>query len=281
MNGNRSSKDAVENQPKKALGQHFLQNAQAIDRIISQANLENSDRVLEIGPGKGALTLPLAKYVREVIAVEKDPRLVSFLKNRLSQKKIENVTIIHQDILQFDLGQVGAPFSDRFMVIGNLPYNISTPLLDKLTAHRDRLKKAVLMFQWEIGQRLTALPGNKSYGAMTVLVQYCAKTRGLFKVSRQFFFPKPQVDAMVLELDFENPHANQASDEHRFKQVVRGAFAHRRKTLLNSLGISHPSLDRERLLNSIQECCLDPGARAETLNIDDFVCLADAIDVDT
>jgi len=274
---NRSSEAASGFLPKKSLGQHFLRDPQIIHQIIACARFQVSDLVLEVGPGQGALTLPLARSVGHVFGVEKDKQLIRLLKKKLSREGIPNVTLINRDILEWDFREIDLSPSTGIKVIGNLPYNISTPFLGKLIDNRTRVSRAVLMFQLEIGKRLTALPGNKAYGAMTVLVQYHACTTGLLEVSKNAFFPKPKVDSMILEMDFERPHPKRAVDEAVFRKVVKGAFAHRRKTLLNSLKAFYPFLDREMLLRKIQQCGIDPGRRAETLEIDEFLYLASAI----
>jgi 16S rRNA (adenine1518-N6/adenine1519-N6)-dimethyltransferase len=264
--------------PKKSLGQHFLQDPRIIQDIIDCAKFRTYDRIVEIGPGKGALTLPLARRVDHVVAIEKDAQLIHMLGEKLSGQGVSNVTLINGDILEWDFKEIARFPATKIKVIGNLPYNISTPFLEKLIENRNHVSKAILMFQLEIGKRLTASPNNKSYGAMTVLVQYHAQARGLFEVSKASFFPKPRVDSMVLELDFEKPHPRRAVDEDKFRGVVKGAFSHRRKTLLNSLKRFFPFHDSEMILQGIRKCGVDPKARAETLSIDDFVCLAGALE---
>ncbi len=267
--------------PKKSLGQHFLHNPQIVLQMISGARFQKSDVVMEIGPGKGALTIPLSRAVGQVIAVEKDAELIVWLKERLLKEGISNVTVVHEDILKYDFEQLELPGIGKLKIMGNLPYNISSPFLEKLIKNRHRVNKAVLMFQLEIGRRLAALPGNKSYGAMTVMIQYHAKVSRMFAVSKKAFFPVPKVDSMVLELDFDRPHPNRAADEANFRRLVKGAFSHRRKTLFNSLRSLYPSLNHEKILLGIENCGVDSRARAETLGMDQFICLAEAIDIDT
>jgi len=276
---NRSSIHALRFHPKKRLGQHFLFNPRIIQKILSSARFGRTDPVLEIGPGKGALTLPLAGLVGQVVAVEKDEQLVGLLQEKLAGEGITNVTLVNCDILKWDFRNIALSPSSRLYVIGNLPYNISTPFLEKLIENRAYVNRAVLMFQLEIAKRLTALPGNRTYGAMTVLVQYYAQTTGLFEVSRNAFYPKPKVDSMVLELDFERPHPTRAIDETNFRKVVKGAFAHRRKTLLNSLKDQYAFMDREVLSAKLEACGIDPGRRAESLQIDDFLRLASVLNL--
>jgi len=262
---------------KKRLGQHFLVDPEIIHRIVALAGFQDSDRVLEIGPGQGALTLPLARTVGHVVAVEKDAHLVHALQTRLNRAGITNVTLINHDILTWDFCNLRSPSSARILVIGNLPYNISSPVLEKLIENRELIRRAVLMFQLEVAKRLTASPGGKAYGAMTLWVKYHAHSRPLFEVSKDAFNPKPKVNSMVIELDFERPHPGRLfNNERYFKKIVKGAFAHRRKTMVNSLKGMSPTLDREILLEVMKKCGIDPGRRAETLDIDEFLCLTSA-----
>ncbi len=263
--------------PKKRLGQHFLLDPGVIRKIIACAGFQPVDSVVEIGPGKGALTLPMARLVRRAFAIEKDELLVRFLDKKLLREGITNVMLLHHDVLKWDFGELPLSSSTKIKVIGNLPYNISTPFLEKLIENRSHVNRAILMFQLEIGKRLTASPCHKAYGAMSVLVQYHAHATNLLEVSRGSFYPKPKVDSMVLELDFERPHPRRAVDEDKFRKVVKGAFSHRRKTLLNSLKRSFPFIDPGTLLRKLDACGINPGNRAETLTIDDFVCLSSTL----
>ncbi|MCP4681519.1 MAG: ribosomal RNA small subunit methyltransferase A [Desulfobacterales bacterium] len=260
--------------PKKSLGQHFLADHGIIQEIIGLTGFQISDIVLEIGPGKGALTLPLARSVGHVVAVEKDTQLSNQKKKKLSDAGITNVTLVNKDILKFDFRDIPRPPSAKIHVIGNLPYNISSPFLEKLVENRPFVKRAVLMFQLEVALRLTASPGRKIYGAMTLLLQYYARATPLLEVPKKAFYPIPKVDSMLIELDFERPYPERAGCEDRLKKVIKGAFAHRRKTLLNSLKGHNPSWNREILLEAIEKCGIDPKRRAETLDMDEFLCLA-------
>ena len=263
--------------PRKRLGQHFLVDSEIVRQIIARAGFEMSDRVLEIGPGLGALTLPLAQSVAHIVAVEKDTRLAALLKKKLTRTGVTNVTVVNHDILTFDIKDMRGNSSERLSIIGNLPYNISSPLLEKLTENRHLIGRAVLMFQLEVAKRIIAPPGGKTYGAMTLLVQYHALPTVLLEVSKHAFRPRPKVDSMVLELDFERPYPERTRHEDDFKKVVRGAFAHRRKTILNSLEGFSLSWSREVLLEAMKKCHIDPGRRAETLNMNDFLCLTSVL----
>jgi 16S rRNA (adenine1518-N6/adenine1519-N6)-dimethyltransferase len=266
--------------PDKRLGQHFLVDPKIPDRIIALAGFKPSDVVVEIGPGRGALTLPLSKTVSRIVAVEKDPRLADRLQKRLLHLGIRNVTLVCEDILRFDPEAIPLPPDEKVQVLGNLPYNISSPVLENLIRRRERLGRAVLMFQREVAERLTAVPCTKGYGAMTLLIRYHARTTPLLPVSRNAFYPVPKVDSMVVELDFGQPYPSAGVGERDFRNTVKGAFAHRRKTLLNSLKGFFPGWTPDVLLRSMADCRIDPGRRAETLDMDAFLCLASILGVD-
>ncbi len=263
--------------PKKRLGQHFLTRAAIIQDILHACRFGPDDTVLEIGPGKGALTIPLASMVSHIYAVEKDADLIELLSLKIARAGLSNITLIHGDILRFDLAGIAPAHSPKIGVIGNLPYNISSPCLEKLMRHRSAITHAILMFQREVASRLSALPGEKAYGAMTVLVRYYAKIIPLITVPRNAFFPRPKVDSTVLEINFDSPYPRSAGNETVFPKVVKGAFSHRRKTLLNSLKRYFPFLHEEELRRCLEGCGIDPRRRAETLCMDEFLCMADKL----
>ena len=260
--------------PKKSLGQHFLRDPLIIQRILAGAKFRRGSTVLEIGAGLGALTLPLAALVRQVIAVEKDETLAKKLGAALSRERIDNVTLIREDILKLDLARIS---EETIEVIGNIPYNISTPLIEKLILTRARIPRAILTLQHELAGRLTASPGNKQYGALTVLIQFHAHLSTLLEIPKQAFYPKPKVSSTVVQFDFSKPYPRRPDHEGFFKKVVRASFAHRRKTLFNSLRGTFPSWEAQTLLNALHQCAIDPQRRAETLSLDDFFNLTAAL----
>jgi 16S rRNA (adenine1518-N6/adenine1519-N6)-dimethyltransferase len=263
--------------PDKRLGQHFLRDRSVISEIIERSGFLDTDNVLEIGPGLGALTIPLSGSVSRIVAVEKDGRLAETLSKRLAQEGIKNVTLINDDILRVDLERFFLPAENRIRAIGNLPYNISSPFLDVLFRYRHIIRNAVLMFQYEFAERLLASPGGKDYGALTVLVRYSAATSPLIHVSREAFYPSPKVGSMVIKIDLERPYERRADDEGFFSSVVKASFAHRRKTILNSLGGTLIAWDSSTIKGALTSCGIDPVRRAETLDIDEFINLADTL----
>jgi 16S rRNA (adenine1518-N6/adenine1519-N6)-dimethyltransferase len=258
--------------PKKSLGQHFLRDPLAIERILDEAKFDRSATVLEIGPGLGALTFPLSSRVQQVIAVEKDERLVEKFRSGFAREGISNVTLIHEDVLKLDMTRLS---EQRIEVIGNIPYNISSPLIEKLIRNRELISRAILTLQHELAARLTASPGNKQYGGLTVLIQYHAHLSSLLEIPRQAFFPKPKVSSTVVQFDFSRPYPRRVDPEDFFKKVVRASFAHRRKTLLNSLRGTFPAWDVQGLLHAMERCAINPQRRAETLNMGDFLNLTE------
>jgi len=249
--------------PRKHLGQHFLQDRGITGKIIAQARLDNEDVVLEVGSGLGALTIPALPLISHLIAVEKDPGLAGILKERVPAEEEHKITFVVGDILKVPFEEVSNRFHRKIKVLGNLPYNISSPFLEKLVINREYVRTAILMFQYEFARRLTAGPCTKDYGALSVIMQYHARLSPLIKVKRDAFYPKPKVDSMVVEL--------------LFQRIAKAAFSHRRKTILNSLERGMVSLPRETLDEALRKCLIDPKRRAETLTVDDYIRLTAAL----
>jgi len=262
--------------PRKRFGQHFLKNPGAIRRIIAAARLSTDDVVVEIGPGMGALTVALAASCGKVLAVELDRDLAPLLEAKLADGRISNVAVIQQDILRFDFAsQAREHGGKKLKVLGNLPYNISTPLLFRLIEARGAIGVAVLMFQREVAQRIVARPGGKEYGALSVLVQYSASVETVMDLDPGDFKPPPKVRSRVVRLTFLDEPQVAARDEDWFRKVVKASFAHRRKTLANAL----KSLDiaPEVLLPVLEGMGLGPKVRGEKLNLKQFVALSDGL----
>jgi 16S rRNA (adenine1518-N6/adenine1519-N6)-dimethyltransferase len=260
--------------PKKRLGQHFLRDRGVIQKIIDRAGFLPSDHVLEIGAGLGELTIPLAARVRKITAVEKDPQLTDMLEERLFHARINNVSLINEDILRLDLEGIRGHSQEKIKAIGNLPYNISSPFLEKLITNRHIISRAVLMFQYELARRLLSGPGNKEYGAITVMTQYNAAVSPLFEVAKEAFYPRPKVGSMLIVIDMEREYPVRAKDNAQFKRIVKAAFSHRRKTVLNSLKGTLTSYGGEAISEALNRSGIDPRRRAETIDIDSFLRLA-------
>jgi len=263
--------------PKKQLGQNFLTDANMAQAIVNYAGLSSDDLVLEIGAGLGSLTLPLARQVRKVIAVEKDHRLVELLNTELMAAGFDNVILKEKDILKLDIPSLARSEKKDLIVVGNVPYNISSQIMVEIIKARACIKKSVLMFQKELAQRISAQPGSKAYGRLSVMVQYCARVRVLTEVKATLFFPKPNIDSLVIGIDFDPDAEKQVTDEAFFFQVIKAAFSKRRKTLRNALAGFMPEFDANASAKALEGAGIDPVRRAETLTKDEFVRLSNHI----
>lgn len=266
---------------KKGLGQHFLCDGNVLDKILAAAELSSNDLVIEPGAGFGTLTLALAARAGRVIAVELDPRLVEVLRANLAGSGLTNVEVLQRDFLELDLAGLiasrrAALGLARAKVVGNLPYQIASPILEMLLAARAHLSSAVLMVQRELAERLVAPPGPRA-SALGVQLQAVADVKLIAKVSRTVFFPPPEVDSALTKLDFlARPRIE--AEEELFSRVVRAAFNLRRKTIKQAL-IRSPflRLPEEVALTALKEAQLEPRRRGESLSLEEFDRLAQAI----
>lgn len=263
---------------RKQLGQNFLTQAAAAQKIVSRAGLAREDTVVEIGAGLGALTIPLARQVKKVYAIEKDRRLVELLRTELRVADLSNVEILAQDFLLTDLDQLNRESGQHLVVCGNLPYNISSQILVRLIETRRVIKRAILMFQKELAQRLTAPPGVKAYGRISVMLQYCADVRALALLEAAHFHPSPKVASQVLAIEFRTHQTYPDHNEDFLFRVIKAAFANRRKTLRNSLSAGGLGINSKMARNALAQAGIDHGRRAETLTPAEFVDLAVRLD---
>ncbi|MBW1991075.1 MAG: ribosomal RNA small subunit methyltransferase A [Deltaproteobacteria bacterium] len=263
--------------PKKSLGQHFLIHTHQARRIIQALALTPQDTVVEIGPGLGALTVLLAEQAREVVALEVDRTLAAYLSRELFAAT-PKVRIIQEDVLKFDLLRLCRETGQPLKLVGNLPYHITSPLLFKLMEEKEALSLAVLMVQEEVGHRLLAGPGSRDYGILSILAQYHFCLSRLFSLGPGNFYPSPQVNSVVLKLEPASPEPR-AWDEGTLHRVVKLAFSRRRKTLKNTLAgqAAALGLSPEQALDLMLEAGIDPGHRAETLEVAQFVDLSNRI----
>ncbi|MBI5416182.1 MAG: ribosomal RNA small subunit methyltransferase A [Candidatus Omnitrophica bacterium] len=250
--------------PKKSLGQNFLINPRIRQRIIEACELQPDDVVLEIGPGMGVLTRPLSAAVKHVLAIEKDNFLAPQLEKEFAGT---NVTVEHADVLKYPFEQLSAPMK----VVGNLPYNIATPIIEKVLAFRRKFPVFYLTVQLEYGNRIVAKPGSKDYGSLSCFVQYYAQTEKLFKIPPSAFSPAPKVNSCFLSLRMRLEPAAKARDEEFLFKLIRTCFSQRRKTLKNSLAVIYGKGETEELLRKFD---IDPMLRAEDLSLEDYVRLA-------
>lgn len=264
---------------KKSLGQNFLVDRNILEKIVITAKITKATGVIEIGPGFGALTERLAQHAEKVVAFEIDERLLPILEETLAKE--QNVTIIHSDILKADLH---ATVNEHFepgqdvMIVANLPYYVTTPILMKLLENHLPIRGIVCMIQKEVAERISAKPNSKDYGSLSIAVQYFAHVETSFIVPNTVFIPKPNVESAVISLTLHEKKPVQVIDESLFFDVVRAAFAQRRKTLVNNIAknLSH-SLSKELIEKILVELGIDPKRRGETLSIQEFAALSDAI----
>lgn len=252
---------SVRHRPKRSLGQNFLIDKRTIQKIINVCGLNSQDVVLEIGPGQGALTALIAESVKKLIAVEKDHDLAAALSINSSSNNIE---IMCGDILEFDWEKIGMDVK----VIGNLPYNVATPIIEKIIQHRRRIKESYIMLQLEHANRLVAKPCSKEYGSLSCFVQYYADVKKMFTIKNTCFNPKPKVDSCFLLLRPLDKARLGCLDEDLLFRVIRAAFNYRRKTLLNSLGLLYKKDSVERLLARAK---ISSKRRAEELSLEEYV----------
>jgi 16S rRNA (adenine1518-N6/adenine1519-N6)-dimethyltransferase len=265
--------------PAKGLGQHFLIHQATADKIAASINPGPGDVVVEIGAGLGALTLPLSKSGASVIAVEIDSELATFLRKELEKRNGKGVKIECMDILELDLIGLYDQFQRKMKIIGNLPYNISSPVLFKLMEAADYLKEAVLMLQDEVAERVLAGPGNRDYGILSVIVAYHSERRRLMRVKPSQFHPPPKVDSQVLSLSFRDCPLTPQVEPSWLVQTVKAAFSHRRKTLRNSLLASKlGNLTPDCVSKVLKEASIEGSRRAESLSLEDFLRLAKGLE---
>ncbi|MDQ6595379.1 16S rRNA (adenine(1518)-N(6)/adenine(1519)-N(6))-dimethyltransferase RsmA [Bacillus salipaludis] len=265
---------------KKSLGQNFLIDTNILKKIVEFANITEDTGTIEIGPGIGALTEQLARSSNKVVAFEIDQRLLPILKDTLDP--YSNVKVIHQDVLKADVKEV---IKDEFqtiddlMVVANLPYYVTTPIIMKILEEHLPIRGIVVMLQKEVADRISASPGTKDYGSLSIAVQYYTEAETVMIVPKTVFVPQPNVDSAVIRLTRRTTPAVTVKDEGFFFQVTRASFAQRRKTLLNNLTSQLPDgkQKKEQILEALGGCGVDPTRRGETLSLEEFGRLSDAL----
>lgn len=251
---------------KKKLGQHFLIDKNIIRKIVQAFNPSENDLILEIGPGNGALTEELIKRSKNLILVEIDKDLIEELSS-----KFLGIKIINKDILECDFSKDF--FDSKFRVIGNLPYYITSQILFKIFDSYKNIYDVLIMIQKEVAQRIIASKGTKDYGILSVFTQFYTEPKILFNVSKNVFYPKPEVDSSIIHLKMKSNIDLNDDEEKFFRQVVKTAFNQRRKTLKNSLQNLFLNAE-ETLREKFFQLPFDFSKRAEELSIDEFIYLA-------
>ena len=261
--------------PRKRFGQHFLSQPGTAERIVDAAELGLEDEVVEVGPGLGALTRFVAPRVKRLYLVELDRDLAEYLRRQLADSA-PHVTVYEQDVLSFDFVALHRMSGAPLVVVGNLPYNISSPLVFRLFEALGAVDRAVFMVQKEVGDRLAAVPGSKDYGVLSVLLGIYARVSPLFSVGPGQFYPPPKVDSLVLKITFRPDPLAPPSELGSIRSVVNAAFQQRRKTVANALK-SFVKGSKDRIDGMLMEVGVDPMQRPETLSPEQYVRIAAAI----
>lgn len=265
---------------KKSLGQNFLIDPNVLHNIVSHADLTKESAAIEIGPGIGALTEHLARTAGHVVAFEIDQRLLPVLEDTLSP--YDNVDIIHSDVLKANVSDMMkeklAGYQD-VMVVANLPYYVTTPILIKLLMEKLPIRGMIVMMQKEVADRITAKPSTKAYGSLSIAIQYYMKAEIAMTVPKSVFIPQPNVDSAVIKLTrYDTPPVSVLDEDFLFF-VSRSSFAQRRKTIINNLQsqLPHGKEKKDLILAALAEANIDPTRRGETLSIQEFGKLANLL----
>ena len=260
----------------KSLGQNFLTDKNIIDQILEGSGITGDDLVIEIGPGIGVITRDAAQVAHKVIAIEIDTNLIPILNWTLGD--LENVEIVNQDVLKTQLNDLIAKesFPGVVRVVGNLPYYITTPIIMKLLEDQVPAASITVMMQKEVADRLTAKPGTKDFGAISLMVEYFAEAKEIVKVPRTVFVPQPNVDSTVLRLDIRDEKPVKVEDEEFLFKVIKAGFGQRRKTLSNALSVLK-GYDKATILRCLEEAGIDPVRRGETLSLEEYARLSDVL----
>ena len=256
--------------PRKKLGQSFLVDVNTIQKIAAAGRFSSDDIVVEIGAGIGVLTKDIAQVAKRVIAVEIDPQLVKILHDQFDE--CSNVEIHSCDILKFDISSISNNYNAKVNVIGNIPYNISSPVIFHLLSSRSAISCFTLMLQKEVVQRLVSLPDNKNYGVPSVLLQMYADVERLFDVSADCFYPRPKVESSIIQGKFREKPLFDLTDEAFFRRLVKASFAQRRKMLTNNLKNAKflEEFSALELKDALDKAGIDGKRRGETLSLQEF-----------
>lgn len=267
--GGRALRDLLADhgvKPRRQLGQNFVTDPNTIHKVVQVAGIGPGDDVLEIGAGAGSLTLGLASAAHRVVAVETDPALIEVLGEVLAG--VPNVDVVRGDATALDLASIEAS-----CLVANLPYNIAATVIVRVLEEAPQIRRLTVMVQREVGERLAAVPGSRTYGATSALVAYWARARVAARIGRGSFFPTPEVESVLVALD---RHPPLEADPSAYKRVVRAAFVQRRKTLRNSLaGLFGSPAGAE---SALAEAGIEPAARAEQVDAAGFARLAACLD---
>ncbi|OJG75431.1 ribosomal RNA small subunit methyltransferase A [Enterococcus quebecensis] len=266
---------------KKSLGQNFLTEPNILRKIVETAGIDTKTNVVEVGPGIGALTEQLAKNAAQVLAFEIDDRLIPVLEDTMSPYK--NVTVVHNDVLKADLvGTTKEVFEEDLpiKVVANLPYYITTPIMMHFLESDLEVEEMIVMMQKEVADRISAKPGTKAYGSLSIAVQYFMEASIAFIVPKTVFIPQPNVDSAIIKLTKRDKPAVEVTNEKEFFKLTKASFQLRRKTLWNNLTHFYGKDDQTKawLTESLTESEIDPSRRGETLSLEEFGRLSNVLE---
>jgi 16S rRNA (adenine1518-N6/adenine1519-N6)-dimethyltransferase len=265
---------------KKSLGQNFLIDTNILNNIVDHAEITPESGVIEIGAGIGALTEQLAKRCKKVLAFEIDQRLLPILEDTLSP--YPHVSVVHQDFLKADVHQAIETYLQEvkdIAIVANLPYYVTTPIIMKCLEDHLPFRSMVIMMQKEVGSRITAKPGTKDYGSLSIAIQYYTTAEIVMNVPKTVFIPQPNVDSAVVKLTKRDQPVVAVKDEQFFFNIVKFSFAQRRKTILNNLvsQLENGKEKKARIMAALEKAEIDPTRRGETLTIEEFAKLSDGL----
>jgi 16S rRNA (adenine1518-N6/adenine1519-N6)-dimethyltransferase len=261
--------------PLKRFGENYLIDGNIKDKIIAEACLSKDDIVLEIGPGLGALTIDIAESGAKIFAVEKDRKAFAILAD-IAGERFPGLDLVNSDILKFNPQSLRT--RKKIKVVGNLPYYITTPILEYLIANKSRIISALVVIQKEVASRLLAGPGDDDYSSLSCFVRYHAEPEYIYTIKRTSFYPVPEVDSSLVRLKFLTSPPVDVSDEELLFRIIRGSFNQRRKTVINSLSReSVLDLAKEDLVKILRRAGVDPASRPENLSLSDFASIANAV----
>lgn len=256
----------------KSLGQNFLIDGNVVRKIASEANITKDDYVLEIGPGMGTLTEELALNAKKVVAVELDRKLIPVLQDTLAEYK--NLEVINADILDVNIEELieeklgGGPVK----VVANLPYYVTTPIIGALLERHLKIESITVMVQKEVAERMSAAPGSKTYGSLSVFVGFYTEPEMVLKVPNTVFMPRPKIDSAVIRLNLKKQLPD--IDTDKFFKVVKAGFSKRRKTILNALSTYGFSIDKDTIREALEKSDIKPEERAENISVEEFIKLS-------
>lgn len=259
---------------KKQFGQNFISDDHLLAKIVEAAEITPEDVVIEIGPGAATLTAALAEKAAQVIAIEIDKDLFPIIERRMAG--YANFELVAGDAMKVDFDALAAKYSaKRYKVVANLPYYITTPIVMRFLEEGFRVSELVIMVQQEVADRFLANPGTKAYGAITAAINYYGSVSRAFNVPRTMFTPRPEVDSSIVKIKCYENKPFEADDEKLLRRVIKAAFGQRRKTLNNALKALN--LPKDELDKALQRAGIDAARRGETLSVEEFVCLSNAI----